>query len=168
MNEQDEALNFKLKVYQDNRTFFFEAIKQLEYKAYINLTLSLVFLGLVINYINKIEIDYPLQRIKIAGIYLTLLFIVLSLGIIICSIYSMKLYDLKKFLSYDFITLETINNPLSLKENLFKEISGKIKGMVDIYNSKNKYLGLSTILFLLELGIIMGMIIYFFIQTKNI
>ncbi len=142
---------------------FFEGSKQLEYKAYINLTLSAVLAGIFINLIDKI--DYFQGKAKIFAIVVLLVLSLLNLCILIFSVFTLRKFDIKNYLSYDFLNIEDINNSLLLKDKLLTEILEKYAGLTAIYNFKVKNLDRSTKLLVLELGIIFGMILFSIIET---
>lgn len=166
--EQDDALDFKLKVLQDNSKMFFDNYKRLEYQAYINITLSTFLLTAVFAIINKEDYHQGNAKVEAAIILILLILFVITSSIIYFSFLTLRKSTITDFINYKFINFLNINDSLLLKESLLAEMGEKIKGLIETYIQKDKYLDYSTNLLFAELGIILGMmatVIYFILMT---
>jgi hypothetical protein len=160
MNDQTETvkvMELTLKALENNNKIFFDAYKQLEYKAYINITLSALFLTIVIDAISKV--NYNNQKIIIVVFGIVTVFLILTISIIMYSYKSLTSFQITDLLYENPINENTVNDSLRLMEHLLKERYNKTKGLVNTYNNKIDNLHWSTLLLHLEMGSILGVIV---------
>ena len=164
--EEEETIDFKLKVFQGNINTFFEVYKQLDYKAYINMTVATFLFATALSVINKVD-SYQETTVKVLIILISILFL-LTVFTIVFSIFALIRFNTKDFLYYDFFNLNNINDLSLLKESLLSETLEKTKGLVERYNNKNKYIIYGTYSLLFELGFIVGALFILLLKFLNI
>jgi hypothetical protein len=130
MDNQNEESDFEIKSLQEDIKTFFEIDKQLEYKAYINITLSTFLLTVFLGSFGIADIADVRTKNMVIGFSVIVsitFFIIVSLLIYI-------LQDLNSYSNY-------LNYSDSLKKDPLIEIRGKYINLSKIYTQKRKFLG---------------------------
>lgn len=163
---EEETIDFKLKVLQGNINIFFEVYKQLDYKAYINMTVATFLFATALSVINKVD---SYQEIIVNFlIFLIFAMFLSTVFTIIVSIYALTQFNAKNFIYHNFINLNNITDLPLLRKSLLNETLEKYEGLVETYNNKHKYITYGTYAIVFELGFIVSALSVLFIKFFDI
>lgn len=136
MDNQNEELDFEIKSLQEDIKTFFEINKQLDYKAYINITLSTFLLTVFLGSFSIVDTTDALTKIGVIGVsVLVFITFFIMVGLLIYILHDLNSYT--NYLNYNFPNL---NNSDFLKKDLLIEIRGKHIKLGKIYAQKRKFL----------------------------